>query len=695
MDAVKLPLPAAVAVSKLMGSDGFGGAAGVGVAVKEVEVHESDRVSILVAPSIDRCRSSLLSQKDEVGAVSASETAFWNKMPDAELCWHASQPSSFHSEGASEDLNFGNTYSSLLLKPRPEAKKLRRKSGKVARSSSGCSKRSRMAQMEVPINEHGVDDIKGVSNELGAYPAKCNIAEKTQVAKQKNNLNGKRGDKRNGKVPMKSKYDSFSLKAGLLSFGSSTGGNNILGVYGLKQDICDVTKHVDELSLNELLDGSYKCVDFSKEKGKKAANLNENIMNSVRKACSIFWLQKPLQPQNFIEINTGYNQKVSTCQVSSGSCISGRSDSDKGGAYTTVRSSCNKFQVSCSQLKSPASMLDFPLYQPEDILEHLALPQPKDLESLLLDAAKPALSSRNNPDPRLGKSVSHRAGLPPFPWSHTFSGHCKSNTDAVKLSTSRSTCQGRWVKIGNSATSVAGTGTDFLVDFESLAYDHTLVPSAGLKSGPLENENITSTSLSIPPCEQGLPSSTCSMASQVPPESGGGWKCQGNAEHSPRLLAAAQTLYEMMATHSLKQNSHGMNKWPKKASQKAMKARKLKSDEKSEEIFAAAKAIKDSNEILPSKKARLSFNEKSNDLGHTITMRKVPVTWSTPRSSRSSPSKSLGDSAAVAKNYNANIVKQSCMLPPPTRVLDKACSSQGKLRKLAPMEWNRAEGKLD
>uniref|UniRef100_A0A5B7B5S6 Uncharacterized protein n=1 Tax=Davidia involucrata TaxID=16924 RepID=A0A5B7B5S6_DAVIN len=689
MDAVELPLPAAVKVSKLMGSDGFGGV-GVGVSVKEVEVHESDQVSILVGPSTERC-SSLFSRNDEVGAVNASETALWNKMRDVELCRHASKLSSFHIDDASEDLNFGSTNSSLLLMPSPEAKPLERKSGKVARSSSGCSRRSRMAQMEISINEHGADDIKGTSSELGAYPAKCNIAEKTQVAKQKNNLNGKRGDRRNGKVPIKSKYDSFSLKAGLLSFSSSAGVNNILGVYGLKQDICDVTKHVDELSLNELLDGSYKCVDFSKEKGKKAANLNENIMNSVRKACSIFWLQKPLQPQNFIEINTGYNQKVSTCQVSSGSCISGRSDSDKGGAYTTVRSSCNKFQVSCSQLKSPASMLDFPLYQPEDILEHLALPQPKDLESLLLDAAKPALSSRNNPDPRLGKSVSHRAGLPPFPWSHTFSGHCKSNTDAVKLSTSRSTCQGRWVKIGNSATSLACTITDFLVDFESLAYDHSLVPSAIPKSGPLENENVPSTSHSIPSCERGLSSSTtCSIASQVPPEAGGSLKFQGNAE----LLAAAQTLCEIRS-HSLKKNPHGMIRWPKKPSQKAMKARKLKSDEKSEEIFAAPKVVigpgnpvKNASEILPSKKPRLSVTEKDNDLYHT----KVPVTWSTPRSSRSPPSKSLRDSVVETKHYNSNIVKQPCMLPPPTRVWDKACNSQQKLRKLVPMESNRAAG---
>ena len=56
------------------------------------------------------------------------------------------------------------------------------------------------------------------------------FSEKNQTAKQKNVLNGKRGDKRNGKVSTKGKYDYFSLKAGMVSFNSATGGNNFLGM---------------------------------------------------------------------------------------------------------------------------------------------------------------------------------------------------------------------------------------------------------------------------------------------------------------------------------------------------------------------------------------------------------------------------------------------------------------------------------
>ena len=56
------------------------------------------------------------------------------------------------------------------------------------------------------------------------------ILDKTQMSRQKNSFSGKRGDRRNSKVPMKPKFDSFSMKAGLASFTMASGGNNFLGM---------------------------------------------------------------------------------------------------------------------------------------------------------------------------------------------------------------------------------------------------------------------------------------------------------------------------------------------------------------------------------------------------------------------------------------------------------------------------------
>lgn len=54
--------------------------------------------------------------------------------------------------------------------------------------------------------------------------------DKTQLAKQKTKFTSKRGDKRNLRLPVKTKNDSFSVKAGLASFSSATGGNNFFGM---------------------------------------------------------------------------------------------------------------------------------------------------------------------------------------------------------------------------------------------------------------------------------------------------------------------------------------------------------------------------------------------------------------------------------------------------------------------------------
>lgn len=658
MDAVELPL-SAVAVSKLMGSDG--GFGKPGVTVKELETRESDRVSIVASTSLERC-SPLVSRKDAKTAVNASESAYWDKIPYPEIMRQANQPPRYQAEDVSERLNCrGATSSSLLLVPKPDGVQLQKKAGKVSRDGNGCSKRTRTAQMEDSMSEDGVHDANCNSDKLGSYPTKCSFPEKTQVIKQKN-LNGKRGDKRNFKLPMKTKYDSFSPKAGVGSFSSAAGGNNILGLYGLKSDIHDVTKHLEEIPLNELLDGTYTCSKLGKDKGKKAANMNENILQSIKKSCSVIQLRRPVQTQNFSEIDASSSMRMSPSTLTSISCVAS-STIDDGGDTNTMEQSCNK--ESCHEPETFPGSLEFPLYQPTDVLERLALSPPKDLQSLLLDAAKPALSFRNSLDSRPGKPISPH--LPPFPWSHTFSGHYKTNSDAVKLSSSRSICQGRWTRIRNTA-SFLGIVNDCFTDLKSFTYDHSLVPFCEVKMlSSAENEVPPTTSNDLP-------------LSEVPPvffensESGGDSKNEENADNCPRLLAAAQTLYDI-STHSTTHNHPhgGIIRWPKKLSQKAMKARKLKSKEKPDEYFTVPKPVPMSenlvksvdNQTIPSKKPKLSTFEKRKDL----------ISWPAPRLCRSSPSKPIVET----KSLNSRVLG----------------NSPQKLRKVVPMDWKKARDKMD
>ncbi|KAF2297885.1 hypothetical protein GH714_004722 [Hevea brasiliensis] len=378
------------------------------------------------------------------------------------------------------------------------------------------------------------------------------ILEKAHLSRQKNNFSSKRGDRRNSKVSTRAKYDSFSVKASLASFSSAAAGNNFFGLYGLKTDVHDITKLVDDLSLNDLLQGAYECPSLGKDRGKKATNTTERILHSVRKACSILQLPRSAQIQNFADIDSCSNEKMPACQSSS---ISTVGNGDNGDSSTTDISLSNKLQDSSNKSETPANLLNFSFDQPKDTLERLTLPPPKDLESLLLDAAKPAVSSRNASEPRPGKQISRWPSLPQFPWSHTFNGHCRTNSDAVKLLT---------------------------------------------------------------------------------------------IEHCPKVLAAAQTLCEIAACNSRLNRDGMIMKWPKKPTQK---------------------------------RPKLSTSENKEDLAHINGVRKGPINWSTPKSSRSSAKLSVRDSTAY-------IVKQSCMMPPPAKVLNRTCNGQQKVRKLMRMDWS-------
>ncbi|KAL3498913.1 hypothetical protein ACH5RR_041645 [Cinchona calisaya] len=664
MDAVELALSeAAVAVSKLMGSEGFGGGGGdVGAMVGKSQAGQSEA---------------------RIPSAHASEPAFRHKIPDTGRFVPNGQPSGFHGSDAPEDLKLGNMNISQSLIVGAEAKQLHRRSGKAARNNSSGSKRSRIVQLEVSVNEIGVEDIKGNSLGTGSCPA---IAEKDQMPKQRSNSNGKRSDKRNGRVT-KSRCDSFCLKNGLGSFSSVAGGGNFLAVYGSKSDVFDVTKPVDELPLNELLDGSFKCPSLVKEKGKGVENSNENLLHSVRKACSLLQVRSPVHNQNSADIDNTYNKKVSLDLFTSGASPTSRIDGGKANSSTVNQPSSDK--DSCGSMKPPAFSIDSPLCSPKDILERLALHPSKDLDSLLLDAVKPASSTRNSTDLRLVKTVSHRTGLPPFPWSHNTPGHSKSGPDSVKLSVNKTACPGKWIKVGNALTPSKGSN-GLLVDLKSLRYDHRLVPSVNLESESLEVANASSTIVNITSSERVVISSSACSASQVPPA----------AEYSPRLLAAAQTLCDI-ASHSLKQNSYDMMKWQKKPSQKTMKACKLELSQKSGEFFVAPEAsiipdnlVKVADGVFPSKKLRLSVNEKTDAVRHTNPDKKAPVNWPAPRSIRSSPSKMFRDSVPEIKNYK-HTVKQSYMMPPPPRVIDKSCNGRQKLKKIAKMEWNPTASNLN
>ncbi|CAL8157367.1 unnamed protein product [Prunus armeniaca] len=690
MEAVDLTFPVDVAgAQKFMGMEGLVRA---GVTVKELEPCDLDRVSVRASPLTEAC-SSFLSDKEVTNVVSASE--YEPSKLGGQLLSYQGEELSRHQHCRGKN--------GFLLHTGAESVQLERKSGKVSKMGSSTSKRPRIARLEDPTSLAGVDGIRDMSDKLGSYLTKCSSSDKNQLAKQKNNCTSKRGDKRNLKLHAKTKHDSFSVKAGLPSFGSAAGGNNFFGVHGLKSDNHDVTKLVDDVLLNELLDGTCKCPSLDKGKGKKPANVNDSFLHSVRKASFVLQLPRSVQPQHIAEVDSNSDKIMSPWPLSTSSVVTSGVNGDKGEPVITDLSSCNEVQDSHKKPETPANPLDLPLCEPKYILERLALPPPKDLESLLLDAAKPALSSKSTPDPCSGKQISRRASLPPFPWSHTSNGHCRTSSDAAKLSTSKGTCQGRWQRIGKNIVSSLGAVTNNFTDLESLTYDQSLVPSARLKIAGSENQVSPSISVSLSWFRRDSSSgATCSKQSFVPLESGGKVNHSGNDEHCPQILAAARTLCDM-ATCSSRQNPDGIIRWPKKPLQKAMKARKLKSIEKPEEAYGTSVVVSGSDNLrrsvnrmmLPPKKPRLSMVDDRKDFNNFSCVTKGPINWSTPRSSRSSPGKSLKESIVDIRHSTTDVARQSYMMPPPARVPEKASNKREKMGKLLTMEWNRGRDRLD
>ncbi|XP_071693769.1 uncharacterized protein [Rutidosis leptorrhynchoides] len=620
MDAVELSYPATI-VTQIMRSTGCSGGAVTSV---ELLGHKSELKS---------CSSSLHPDKDNCN-VNGSRPAFWNKMSDEAIYKQADQ-----------------AFLNQDTRSVPEAKQPQRKSGKTARSNVISSRRSRVAHMEASMNVTGSVDFDDLPKDLGSYSGKYNIAEK----KLKTSVSGKRSDKRNGKLS-KSKCDSFSVKAGLSSFSSAAGSNNILGVYGSKHDICDFGKQVDEVSLNELLDGSYKCRNSIEEKERKTEVLNGSILSSVRDACSILHLQKPIKTQTAAGVDGAYKHNASCLP---NSAVSGAITNDENEGVPENPSSSNQVEnPSCAFTDDHANILQFPLVAPKDVLTRLALPPPKDLDLMLLDNMKPTSTSK----------VQNGGSLPMFPWSHVSGRDLKSNPDVVKSTPSKSSCQGRWVRIRKStATLWEATATSYLADFQSLTYNQSLVPLVSQRANPIEKEISPTPSISNTSSDRG-----------VTPFDTGATVSKTSVGSSSMDVAAAETLCNIAAQCR-----------KKKSFQKFSRAIKLTSDEKLEKALFT---IPNSRPVGPTNLINGPNDTKSHMQKKVTNTAKGQFHWSssTSQSSRSSPSKIVKNASMELKHHessSSSSLKRSITTPP-----ERFPNKPPKLRKLLPMEWKSNRG---
>ncbi|KAL5727132.1 hypothetical protein ACHQM5_000359 [Ranunculus cassubicifolius] len=527
------------------------------------------------------------------------------------------------------------------------------KTGKTPKTDNICSKRPRPEHGQGYNSKVIFGDFSALTGYSNSSPKESTISERSPGVGRKHSLDGRRGDKRHFKQPTKSKLDPFFSK-GSPNSSPSTGGGSILGMYGLKSDTHDVTKHIEDLSLNDLLDGSYKYPCLSKDKSKKTAATNENLFLAIKSACSIL---KPLKsPQPIVaDLNNCSTSKVDTGIFGSDSSQASGTEPGKG---DNVMENLVQNKKTCIETTTSQ------LCEPKNILERLSLPQAKSLDTLLAETSnKSALSRSMINDFRSSKPMPYGSSLPPFPWSHCSNGHgsSKAGIDTTKICSNRS----KWVQIGSLVNSNGGDGPNF--DLSSLNFDHESTCVKGPDASLTKCSSSCDSQLKLELCVENQPTKGS----------------KSETEHSPRLLAGAQLLYEI-ARHSDENQSNGQITWPKKPSQKSMKARKPRTSGKLDDTSSIPRSVSrpnDSFEKMDKKPRYLSPNSKKMDIRHTNHIGRGTIKWSVPTSSRSSPNGegklSHSKSDSVRLGYK--------------RPLDRPSGSE--LRKVVSMDWGRGKSK--
>ncbi|XP_020891202.1 uncharacterized protein LOC9323987 isoform X2 [Arabidopsis lyrata subsp. lyrata] len=666
MDGLKISCPVDVSLpAKLMGSEGCGG--GVRVSSNKADNNcEKARVSIGVNSSIERCSASINKKGSSGGG---SDSSLWRKLMHSHDFVH-DRLTKLRVDNSSEPQN---GYSPIAS---PESAESPRKRGKLSRSSSnGTPRRTKLILLDETVSIPRDNDTKEI---CGQGSTSC--LDKPFVVKQRTSCNGKRGDKRISKVPVR----TFS------TITSATGENAFFGAYGLKPAINDVTKLVEDLSLKNLLEGSYECPSLGKDKMKKLENTNDILLSVVKNVWSILPTKRPVQSQSSTELDTCLSRTLGSPPSSISATLLNGENIDNANALDGDLSSSSKDH--CINSEIPSTPLSFPLCDAVDVLKRLGLPPSKDLDSLLQDASKPSQNSKNNLDQqRSAKQLPPRSGLPHFPWSQAFSGSSRTNSEAAKLVTGKTLCQGRWLRIANTTMSSPEGITDNFANLGSLTFNQNLVPPvlkqtiAGIKTSQTKFANITS-------CQcTGASVSTLQKASFVPKEPEGSPDVQDDALSCPLLLEAARTLCDIAVQSANHINPNGILRWPKKLSQKSMKARKSKLIEKPLERHGTTVSSLDLNSSNNNNNKNHVRKDSAAEHNHHHHHHHFPkpskrLKLSTMENKkRSFPSSSSSPIESDRKHSSSSKFKNHSRMmlppPPPTRTLQKSSMYPQKARK--------------
>ncbi|AQK69969.1 hypothetical protein ZEAMMB73_Zm00001d016044 [Zea mays] len=544
-----------------------------------------------------------------------------------------------------------------------------------------------------PVQTGRDAEIKGhefISQKNVPDLAPCATSEKSRLLKQKRISDAKRIDKKNIRSGVRSKYDCFSSKAGLAHFCSGFSGNSVLGAHGLKSDVRDITNHIENLSLSELLDGTYKYSSLGRDKGKKVLRTKEELLVSVRKAFSML---SDMDYCHGKDSNLILGPKpppacTSSCDIKE-QCCDKPSPLVKVSKILSLTTNIMFVPQSLFDLFNPTTqdssqinVCDTALCHPKDILSRLTLPHQQDLDSLLT----------------------------PFPWSHSQAGGCRQSVDCGKHGSSRSYSQWQWVRVGSNLTSL---------DYEDTSVhriDHLLQEMDAAKLCRMDS------------CDGqynlcGTESTSGSLAQNIQSRKNGGEHGsqqlqtldrvdsldgfqKHDSEHSllktsqvsPKIQHAAEILCDMrrsIESLSGQGYSNGVIKWPKSPSEKVMKARKPSSQFGITESSSGSR----NNDATwnGSSHSTKKFCDRKNDSACLNYPGKETIRWPVPVEGGASPVRSSERGPMLdMRQPHGNGGRHPVQVPSQVARLEKEYENQQKLRKATltsslgpPGDWSR------
>ncbi|CAL5022749.1 unnamed protein product [Urochloa decumbens] len=672
MDAVELPLPTKADFGKILapasaveGVDGGvvgGGGPGGGGGELLRRCADADR----------RHSGDVKQQNQNVEGF----PSYRSKRTSLEVSMQRSLGFGFKSENGKREFVGNDTIQSLH---KQDSKVVAKKTIKLL-DGPPCPKRPKLEQVQTCRDA----EAKGhdfISQKNVPELTQCSTSEKSRLLKQKRISDSKRIDKKNIRSGVRSKYDCFSSKAGLANFDSGFSGNSILGAHGLKSDVRDITNHIENLSLSELLNGTYKYISLGRDKGKKVLRTKDELLVSVRKAFSML---SDMDYCNAKDANSILSPKFPSSSTSS----------------YDVKEQCGDKLPPVVKDSSQINVCDTALCTPKDILSRLTLTHGQDLDSLLSPGSESTAVKSYLPSMTV-----HGATLPPFPWSQSQAGGSRQSVDCGKHGSSRSNSQWQWVRVGSNLT---------------LNYEDSSVH----KIDDLLQE-MDAAKLSMMECDGrynlcGTESTSGSLVQNIHSRKIGSENAQQlqsldhgdssdglqkyDSEHSllktpqvpPTIQRAAEILCGMRrSTESwnVQGYSNGAIKWPKSPSEKVMKARKASPQ------FGTAESSSGSRNNDPtwngSHHSTKKVVDRKNDSTRLNNPSKGTIRWPVPIEDGASPVRSERGLMLDTRQPHGNGGRHPVQASSQAR-LEKEYENQQKLRKAtltsslgSAGDWNR------